>query len=145
MLWGYHANLAYAPAETSGQPKPPTVLVVEDEVLIRMAVSDYLRDCGYRAVEAGNGDEADTVLKADPHIDVVFSDVSMPGEIDGFALAQWVRRERPAVRVILTSGIGKTAREASELCGDGPLLDKPYDHGDVERRIRELLANLAKS
>ena len=145
MLWGYRANLAYAPAETPGRPKPPSVLVVEDEVLIRMAVADYLRDCGYRVVETSNGDEAVAVLKADPHIDVVFSDVTMPGEIDGFALAQWVRRERPGVRVILTSGIGKTAHEASQLCGDGPLLDKPYDHGDVERRIRELLATRGES
>lgn len=145
MLWGLQANLAYAPAETAGRPKPATVLVVEDEVLIRMAVADYLRECGYRVVEAGNGDEAVSVLKAERQIDVVFSDVSMPGETDGFALAQWVRRERPGVRVILTSGIGKTAREASELCGEGPLLDKPYDHGDVERRIRELLAARGES
>jgi CheY-like chemotaxis protein len=145
MLWGFHANLAYGPAETPGRPRPPSVLVVEDEVLIRMAVAEYLRDCGYRVIEAGNGDEAVAVLKADRYVDVVFSDVSMPGEIDGFALAQWVRRELPAVRVILTSGIRKTARAASDLCEDSPLLDKPYDHAEVERRIRALLATREES
>jgi CheY-like chemotaxis protein len=65
---------------------------VEDEVLIRLAVSDYLRDCGYRVVETGSGDEAVTILtKTDVRIDVVFADVSMPGGLNGFGLAQWVR------------------------------------------------------
>lgn len=118
----------------------PTVLVVEDEVLIRMAVTDYLRDCGYRVVEAGNGDEAMALLKTDAELDILFSDVNLPGVINGFALAQWIRRERPGMRVILTSGIAKSAREAHELCEEGPLMEKPYDHREVERRIRTLLS-----
>ena len=88
--------------ENDNQAEAPTILVVEDEVLIRLAVSDYLRDCGYRVVETGSGDEAVTILtKTDVRIDVVFTDVSMPGGLNGFGLAQWVRRERPDVRVIL--------------------------------------------
>jgi DNA-binding response OmpR family regulator len=113
---------------------------VEDEVLIRMAVTDYLRDCGYRVVEAGNGDEAMALLKTDAELDILFSDVNLPGVINGFALAQWIRRERPGMRVILTSGIAKSAREAHELCEEGPLMEKPYDHREVERRIRTLLS-----
>jgi DNA-binding response OmpR family regulator len=119
----------------------PTVLVVEDEVLIRLATADYLRGCGYRVVEAGSGDEAIAVLdKADTRIDIVFTDVSMPGTLNGFGLAQWVRRERPEVRAILTSGVLRTAQEAKDLCAHGPLMEKPYDHGELDRRIRAILA-----
>jgi CheY-like chemotaxis protein len=127
--------------ENDNRSESPTILVVEDDVLIRLAVSDYLRGCGYRVVEAGSGDEAVEVLtKSDARIDVVFTDVSMPGSLSGFGLAQWVRRERPDARVILTSGITRTADEARELCAHGPLMAKPYDHGEVERQIRALLA-----
>ena len=69
-------------AERHKEAEAPTVLVVEDEVLIRMAIADYLRDCGYRVVEAGNSHEAVRVLKTDVYIDVVFTDVHMPGSVD---------------------------------------------------------------
>lgn len=118
----------------------PTVLVVEDEMLVRMGVADYLRDCGYHVVEAGSGDEAVIVLKTDARIDVVFTDITMPGTLNGFGLAQWVRRERPEVRVILTSGVNRTEQEARDLCAHGPLVEKPYEYGEVERHIRALLA-----
>ncbi len=126
---------APAPASQS------TILVVEDEVLIRMAVCDYLRGCGFRVIEAGSADEAVEVLKVDTAIDIVFSDVNMPGNLDGFGLAQWVRRERPRLKVILTSGVARKAKAAGELCEDGPFLEKPYNHGDLERHIRRLLAS----
>jgi CheY-like chemotaxis protein len=129
------------PIPSSESPPRPTVLVVEDEVLIRMSVADYLRECGYRVVEAGNGDEALAVLESDTHIDILFSDVQMPGSIDGFGLSRWVRRERRAVKVILTSGVAHAAESAGDLCEEGPMLAKPYDHADLERRIRTLLAN----
>ena len=123
------------------QADPPTVLVVEDEVLIRMATADYLRGCGYHVVEAGSGDEAVVVFNTGISIDVVFTDVSMPGTLNGFGLAQWVHRERPGVRVILTSGVTRTTQEAKALCALGPLMEKPYQHGEVDRRIRALLAS----
>ena len=110
-------------------------------MLIRLAVSDYLRDCGYRVVETGSGDEAVTILtKTDVRIDVVFTDVSMPGGLNGFGLAQWMLRERLDVRVILTSGVTRTAEEARDLCAHGPFMAKPYDQREVARQIRELLA-----
>jgi CheY-like chemotaxis protein len=118
----------------------PTVLVVEDEPLVRAMIVDYLRDCGFRVVETANADDAIKVLLTDLRIDVVFSDVQMPGTLDGFGLAQWIGREQPNIRIILTSGLGRTAAAASELCGAGPLMSKPYNYGDVEGRIRSLLA-----
>ena len=120
----------------------PTILVVDDEVLIRMVVGDYLRDCGYRVIEAGDGDEALAVLSApDVTVDVLFSDVQMPGAVDGFGLARWVRRERPGVPVVLTSGVARARDAAEALCADNVLVEKPYDAVDVERRLRRLLSS----
>ena len=124
-------------AGQTGKP-PPTVLVVADEVLARMAVSDYLRECGYSVVEASNAGEAMQVLEADVSVDIAFADFAAPESPDGFALAQWIRRERPAIRIILTSGIAPTAKAAGRLCEDGPMLARPYHPADLERRIRAL-------
>jgi CheY-like chemotaxis protein len=117
----------------------PRILVVEDDILVRTVVAAYLRECGYEAAEAGNADEAIHVIKSDMRIDIVFSDVTIPGSMDGFGLAQWVRRWRPDIKVILTSGAQRTAKAAGELCEDGPMLAKPYDHAELARRIRTLL------
>jgi CheY-like chemotaxis protein len=119
---------------------PPVVLVVEDDVLIRTVVAAYLRECGFDVVEAGSADEAIRVLQADIEVDIVFSDVNMPGSLDGFGLAQWLRRERPGLKIILTSGAARTAKAAGDLCEHGPMLAKPYDHAELERHIRTLLA-----
>jgi len=120
---------------------PKTVLVVEDEVLIRWVMAEHLRDCGYRVIEAGSGDEAIEVLRRTAlTIDVVFSDVQMPGSINGFALAQWIRQQRPTVKVVLTSGIAKAVDAAEALCEEAPLVPKPYSPAELERQIRGLLA-----
>ncbi|HTO82627.1 MAG TPA: response regulator [Methylomirabilota bacterium] len=118
----------------------PSVLVVEDEVLVRTNVAEYLRACGYRVLEANDADEAILILRNVDDIDIVFTDVQMPGSLDGFGLAQWVRRERPRIRVIITSGVARVSKDAAELCQEGPLLAKPYDHRELDRRIRWLLA-----
>ena len=132
-----------AARSTMGEPvpaPPPTILVVEDDVLVRSVVAAYLRECGFDVVEANSADEAIRVLQAGGAIDIVFSDIQMPGSMDGFGLAQWVRRERPGLKVILTSGAARTAKEAGDLCEHGPILAKPYDHAELERHIRSLLA-----
>jgi CheY-like chemotaxis protein len=119
--------------------------VVEDEVLVRLAVADYLRRCGYRVLEAGSGDEALVILGTGEAVELVFSDVQMPGATDGFGLARWVREHRPGVDVILTSGMARKAEKAGDLCGHGPLLAKPYNHDRLLRRIRELLARAERA
>lgn len=129
-----------ASSGSAGKP-PPTILVVADEVLLRMALSDYLRECGYTVVETSDADEAITVLEANVPVDIAFSDVAMPASLDGFGLAQWIRRERPGIKVILTSGVARSAKAAGELCEHGPMLAKPYEHADLERHIRALLAS----
>ena len=117
-----------------------TILVVEDEILIRMVIADYLRDCGYRVFEASSADEAVVLLqRPDIVIDIVFSDVEMPGSMDGFALARWVRQHRPETDVVLAGSPNKAAETATDLCEDGPL-SKPYDSQLVVDRIRRSLA-----
>jgi CheY-like chemotaxis protein len=132
-------------ASKSLTPEPttpsPTVLVVEDEVLIRLVIADYLRECGYRVHEAANAAEAVAVLESGTvAIDIVFSDVLMPGDMDGFGLARWVRSHQPNVRVILTASVERSADIAATLCEAGPLLEKPYEPHGVVDRIRQLIA-----
>jgi CheY-like chemotaxis protein len=119
---------------------PETVLVVEDEVFARMVISDYLRECGYKVVEATNADEAMTLLQhLEVQIDVVFSDIEMPGSLDGFGFAKWLRANRPEIDVILTGSLHRAANAAAELC-DAAHMPKPYEPQAVVDRIRRLMA-----
>ncbi|MFC3675338.1 response regulator transcription factor [Ferrovibrio xuzhouensis] len=121
-----------------------TILVVEDEILIRLVIADYLRGCGYKVYEASSGDEAMILLQqGELKIDLVFTDTEMPGRIDGFALARWLRANRPEVEVILVGSPAKATDTASDLCDDGPL-PKPYHPQVVIDRIRRLLASRSR-
>jgi DNA-binding NtrC family response regulator len=119
-----------------------TVLVVDDEVLVRMVIAAYLRDCGYRVIEAADATEAMLALEQDKagNVGVVLTAVALTGEHDGFALAHWVRRHRPGCEVMLAGTTARTADAAGELCEQGPTLARPYDPQLVLDRIRRLLA-----
>ena len=117
---------------------PSTVLVVEPDILVRMIISDYLRNCGYRVFEGATAEDVVTVLGSQQKIDVIFAEIQLGGSMDGFGLALWVREKHPGVDVILTSGIARTAEQAADLCDEGPL-DKPYHPQEVVRRINILL------
>jgi CheY-like chemotaxis protein len=129
-----------AEAELIPEPRSETILVVEDEVLVRMVIADYLRECGYRVIEAGSAEEAITVLTSPEPVDIVCSDVQMPGEMDGFGLATWIRRNQPWLKVLLTSGNARAATTAGDLCEEGPLEQKPYHPQTILTRIQQLLA-----
>lgn len=119
-----------------------TILVVDDEVLIRLVIAEYLRDCGYRVIEAAHADEALMVLrKSELAVDVVFTDVEMPGSMDGFALAHWVRANAPDTDVILAGSVNRAVQAASDLCDRQEHVPKPYDLKSVHDRIRRLLAS----
>jgi CheY-like chemotaxis protein len=117
--------------------RPQTILVVEGEVLVRMAVSEYLRHCGYRVVEARDAGEARAVLEARGEIDLVFTAADLPGRMGGFALASWIRRHHPAARVLLAAGVTGTAQKAEALCAER--IDQPYSHQLLADRIRRML------
>ena len=121
-----------------GDSAPATILVVEDEVLIRLAVADYLRACGYRVLEASTGEEAQAIFGDDQDIEVLLTDIDLGRGMTGFELAGWVRQEFPDVRVLLTSGVARMAQSAGSLC-DLPLLKKPYPHEKLAEEIRKRL------
>jgi CheY-like chemotaxis protein len=124
--------------------RKPTVLVVEDEVLLRAALAEYLRECGFRVYEAGNGAEAITLLKSRKVlIDVVLSDVEMP-ETDGFALSQWINKYRPGLPILLVSGDRKKSDAAKNLCETDPGFTKPYDLKKVVAYVRNAIDAKAK-
>jgi DNA-binding response OmpR family regulator len=118
-----------------------TVVVVEAEVLVRLVIAAYLRDCGYRVVEATSASEAMQILDRDDiPADVVLTAVDLGGATDGFALAQWVRRRRPGLEVLLAGTVARAADLAGDLCHQGPTLSRPYEPQVVVDRIRRLLA-----
>ena len=122
-----------------------TVLVVEKEVVLRCGIAEYLRDCGYRVIEAANADEALAVLQhRDMRVEVLFTDTDVSGSMNGFALAQKVRAEWGDVKVVLTDTLAAAVNAAGELCEDGPI-PKPYEPQIVLDRIRRLLAKTASS
>src|ERR1700733_1071741 len=118
----------------SASPSPTTIMVVEPEILVRMVIADYLRQCGYKVVEAGTAEDALAVLSSDVEVDVVFAEVLALGTSDGFGLAKHIRDKHPEVDVILTSGVTNAADKAGELCEEG-VLQKPYHPEEVVRRI----------
>lgn len=116
----------------------PTVLIAEDEVLIRFALYDGLTDRGVRVLEAATAAEAIHVLEAEPEIDLVFTDIRMPGPLDGLDVVRWVHSHRPGTGVILTSGGIHKDDLAADIRADEPFIAKPYDLDTVVARITDL-------
>lgn len=102
----------------------PTVLVVEDDVIARIVIADDLRLAGFAVIEAGSGSEALAVLSTDRIVDLIFSDVHMPGRINGAALAEIVMDRFSQTRIMLCSG----SAEGRDLAGQSgiPFVHKPY-------------------
>jgi DNA-binding response OmpR family regulator len=118
--------------------RPATILVVEDETLIRLAAADYLRDCGYRVLEAVTARDAERLLAAGESVEIVFSDIDLGREADGFALARRIREHHPDVRILLVSGVQRPVGESERLC-DGPFMTKPYSYVELAVNIEALL------
>src|SRR5271154_468997 len=121
----------------TASPARVVVLIVEDEVLIRMLLADALREADCDVIEAANAEEALAVLHTSQEPDVLVTDVRMPGTVDGFALAAYVRRTRPALKVIITSG--HAGPDGARGLADA-FLPKPYELGAILGRIRTLTA-----
>lgn len=100
----------------------PAALVVEDEAFIRMAAADALEDLGFSSYEAADAIEALSILSEHPEIELLFTDVNMPGEMDGVALARRARQVCPRLGIIVTSG----KERVREIPGGGTFLPKPY-------------------
>ena len=112
------------------------ILVVEDEVLVRSVVAEYLRDAGFTVVEAGNAAEAMALVASQIPVDIVFTDIQLGDGPDGLSLADWIDAHSAGLPVLLTSG-AFVPRGAS---GVRPFISKPYVYLQLERRLRALLA-----
>jgi len=118
------------------------VLLVEDEPLIRMAAADAFEDASVPCFEAGDADEALIKLSQHPEICVLFTDINMPGSMDGMGLAMVVREQHPEIELIVTSG--KCAYSNSDLPGSGTFLPKPYFGARLIELVKEKLASFAE-
>lgn len=116
----------------------PVMLIVEDEPLIRMCAVDFADEVGYQAIEAGDAAEALAALESGAQIDVLFTDISLPGAMDGLALAELVARRWPQIRIMLASGaLGGLPDETAP----GALrLPKPYGYTQFRQAIEQIPA-----
>jgi CheY-like chemotaxis protein len=116
--------------------KRPVVLVVEDDFLIRTDAAAILKVAGFGTVEASTADEAIAILEARRDIHVVFTDVQMPGSMDGLKLARFVKDRWPPIKIVATSGL-VTVRE-DDLPEGGRFVPKPYSPAQIVGTLREL-------
>jgi|ERR1700728_2538067 CheY-like chemotaxis protein len=116
----------------------PVILIVEDEALVRLAAVGMLEDAGFRMIEAANSDQALELLAADSDVQLLFTDVSMPGAIDGLALARLVRGRWPHIAIMVASA--KRVSQPGQLPVGSRFEQKPYSLDTVVRHARELTA-----
>jgi len=114
----------------------PVVLVVEDELLLRMHAAEMIAAAGFEVVEAGNADQAIEILETRRDITVVFTDIQMPGSMDGLKLARAVRGRWPPIKIVATSGHVNVGEK--DLPEGGRFLSKPYSPRQVTGVLREL-------
>ena len=118
----------------------PVVLIVEDEILLRMNAIDMIEEAGFEAVEAGNADEAIVMLESRTDIRVVFTDIQMPGSMDGLKLAAAVRGRWPPIKIIATSG--HYVMREGDLPAGGVFLPKPYTLERVATMLHKLTGQI---
>ncbi|HEY5072537.1 MAG TPA: response regulator [Caulobacteraceae bacterium] len=115
-----------------------TVLVVEDDGVVRLDAVETLRDAGFEVIEADGAEQALEVVAARDDIDLLFTDINMPGRIDGVELARRVHRRHPAILLLLTSG--ETRLKPSQIPDSGAFIAKPYSPQTVTRTVARMLA-----
>jgi len=114
----------------------PVVLVVEDDHLLRLDAADMVAAAGFDVVEAANADEAVAILESRNDITVVFTDVQMPGSMDGLKLARAVRGRWPPIKIVTTSG--QRITEETDLPEGGRFLPKPYSPVQLHGVLHEV-------
>ncbi|HTC04079.1 MAG TPA: response regulator [Xanthobacteraceae bacterium] len=122
MPWGNSTNI-------------PAVLIVEDEPLVRIGAANIIEDAGFKVIQAESADEAIRVLECRGDIRVVFTDIHMPGSMDGLKLAHTVRNRWPPIKIIVTSGRELIAEQV--LPEGGRFFAKPYNPIEILGALRE--------
>jgi two-component system, response regulator PdtaR len=118
------------------QTKRPLVLIVEDEFLIRMDAVDMIRSAGFDVLEAENADEAIDILEDRLDVTVVFTDIQMPGSMDGLKLAAAIRGRWPPIKIVATSGFAEVTED--DLPSGSRFIPKPYSAREITGALREL-------
>jgi CheY-like chemotaxis protein len=118
---------------------PKVVLVVEDEMLLRMQAVDMVEDAGYISVEAADADEAFAILESRTDIALLFTDIQMPGSMDGLRLAHAVYRRWPPIKIILVSGQLKLS--SSDMPLDSRFFGKPLVSGKMVAEMRDMIGH----
>ena len=136
LLCGHSATPPYAELPMNNGKN--VVLVVEDSAIIRMGAVDLVRSAGYEALEARDADEAIRMLESRSDIDLVFTDVQMPGTMDGIKLSHYIRERWPPVKLIVASG--KAILEESSLPDGSGFFEKPYVDSAIIDAMARLLA-----
>ena len=117
----------------------PVVLIVEDEFLIRLHAAQIIEEAGFDVIEASNADEAISILEVRSDITVLFTDIQMPGSMDGLKLAAAVKGRWPPIKIVATSGVVNV--RPNDLPKGGRFLPKPYDPTQLAATLRELTVN----
>jgi two-component system, response regulator PdtaR len=120
-------------------PNQPVILVVEDDAIIRMGALQFVAGAGFEAIEAGDADQAIRILEARSDIHLVFTDVGMPGTMDGIKLAHYIRRRWPPVKLIVASG--KAIADGSHLPAGAKFFAKPYSESIIVGAITAMLSD----
>ncbi len=120
-----------------GRKKPPTILIVEDEAIVRLELVSRFEDLGMVVLAAADADEAIVLLDGHPDIELLLTDIKMPGSMDGIRLAHHVRDRWPPVKIIVLSGLRNT--RATQLPVESTLLSKPYDPDVLEQAMARML------
>ena len=124
-------------SDATSTTRPTLVLFVDDEPLVRMLGADVLEEAGFRVVEASDAAQALQALAEQPDIRVLFTDVNMPGDMDGLRLSHRVHEMRPDIRLLIASG--QVRPGADEVPAGGQFVPKPWNADDVIARIRTML------
>jgi len=122
------------------ESEPAVVLIVEDEVLIRMEAADMIRTAGFEVLEAENADEAIEILECRLDIRVVFTDVQMPGSMDGLKLAAAISNRWPPIKIVATSGLTGIGKD--HLPSGSRFVSKPYSSAQIIGTLREVTGEL---
>jgi len=122
------------------------VLVIDGDVLVRHAIADYLRNCGYVVIEAASTDEATIVLeRGTVTVDAAICAAEAPGALNSFEFRAWALRQRSDLRIALAGSVDAAAEKAAELCEQGPELSRPYDPQSVVDYVRRIVGSARSS
>lgn len=117
----------------------PVVLIAEDDPLLRMLAVEVVEEAGFVVLEASNADEAVALLETRPDISLLFTDIEMPGSMDGLKLARAVRDRWPPVKILIVSG--KVRLQPSELPSNSRFVGKPYQTAAMVAELRSLVGS----